>query len=71
MFDPKRYIDKAPCYWEVADDGAPFRCSDCGEVGNAADMLYALTPNGKTSMQHKACTDDWWLSKATKMPGKI
>ena len=71
MFNPKDYVPQAPCYWRVANDGADFRCEECGEYGTASSMYYCLTPNGKTSMLHKTCVDEDWLKNAKQMPTHV
>ena len=73
MIRPLDFLDQAPCYWELADDGAPFKCAECGQYSDpfAADMIYALPPNGKGCVMHKACADSWWIDQAKKMPGRV
>ena len=65
------HLADAPCYCEVADDGAPFRCHDCQQQGHAKDMFFTLTPNGTHAMYHKSCLEQDWLDRAKKIPGAI
>ena len=71
MIRPLDHIASAPCYWELVDDGADFKCADCQEYGPASEMIYALTPKGEGCVMHRRCADSWWLSRAKKMVGKV
>jgi hypothetical protein len=71
MIRPLEHITDAPCYWEVADDGADWQCKSCDLRGPAGEMLGILTPNGTFQICHKDCTDPDWLKRAKKMSGKI
>ena len=63
--------NQAPAYAEVADDGALWRCKECGEQGKAGDMVFFATPNGMTGINHLGCMDDDWIKNATKVKGKV
>lgn len=64
-------LDKAPCYWLVADDGALWKCHDCNERKKASDVIACLTPNGMKFIVCYDCIDKDWLDSATKMKGKV
>jgi len=56
-------------YKKVKHDGAPMKCSDCGERDNKP-FLQLKTPNGKTFVSHHECVDPDWL-KSAKYEGEI
>ena len=64
-------LEHAPCYWQVGDDGADFRCADCGEYGKAGVMLFTLTPDGRREMMHRDCICPDWLANAKDMKGVV
>lgn len=68
---PKDYISDAPCWWEVADDGATFRCHACEQRDHASHMVITLIPKGDVQIMHRECVDEWWMQRAKKMPGKV
>jgi len=68
---PLDFIKYAPCYWEVADDGARWKCSECAVYGKASEMFGILTPDKQVGVVHKKCVDEDWISKAQRMEGKI
>lgn len=54
-------------WWDAPDDGAPFRCASCGELGHHSVMVFTETPNGNRSVDHKDCIDPEWLDRAEYM----
>jgi hypothetical protein len=56
-----------PAYAKLRDDGAMFRCMECGERAPAASVLYILTPNGARGVYHIDCLDDEWLAAAVEI----
>lgn len=53
---------ETPVYWSLKDDGAPAKCSECGEYDNMKNFILLQTPNGRRSCGHKDCItyEDWW-----------
>lgn len=68
---PLDHLVDAPCYWDVADDGASFRCSECVEYRLHSEVILTLTPDGRTKLLCRACVDDDWLAKARHMIDRI
>lgn len=62
---------QAPAFCEVADDGAKWRCAECDQLDTAEQMFFVATPNGRSGTYHKTCLDADWLTRATRVPGKI
>lgn len=51
-----------PTYQPLKCDGAPFKCVDCGERKNAANLWFVCTPDGKRRIICKDCIDPEWLT---------
>lgn len=71
MIKWSEHLQDAPCYWEVADDGAEWRCKDCGTRCCADEVYGVLTPDGKFRILCDGCIDPNWIKMAKKMPGKL
>ena len=62
-------MTKTRTYQPVKDDGAKFKCLDCGLRGPAKDMWFIRTPSGEwDGVYHKDCVDRDWMSGATFIP---
>lgn len=51
-------------YYKIKPDGAPWRCSDCGENKPHNEVIVAHTPDGKKRLLCLDCVDEDWLSNA-------
>lgn len=58
-------------YQPVRDDGAPYKCPDCGERKPAREFWYYRTPNGAAGLSCKECIDPDWLAQAEFNPKPI
>lgn len=55
-------------YRPVLEDGADYFCPECGGRDSANLFWFAVTPDGKTHVNHKECFDQDWIKEATFIP---
>jgi hypothetical protein len=48
-------------YRPVKNDGALYKCTDCGEHKPYFDVWYTSTPDGTKSVCCKECIDPYWI----------
>ncbi len=53
-----------PTYRPLQNDGAPYKCPDCGERKHASLFWYITTPNGHKGIICKDCVDSDWIAQA-------
>ena len=58
-------MSKEATYRPLSDDGALFKCVECGEQSRAGEMWFVALPNGHKGVYHKGCVDEDWLQRAT------
>ena len=64
--------NRKPQYRPVKNDGATFKCCECGEQGEYHSMWHVTTPDGMFSgVYHKECVDPDWIEKAQFNPEPI
>ena len=58
---------QAPSYFVLKDDGADFRCAECGKKGRVG-FIVTYTPDGEHHFSTCLdCIDEDWLNNATNM----
>lgn len=63
----EQFLADAPCYWRIRNDGARWRCGDCGNLFDSDTVKGTLTPNGSFKIICRFCIDLDWLQKAKYM----
>jgi len=63
----KKHYDKA-VYWLLPNDGAPFKCVDCGKDFHHTKVILTQIPkdDSRATMCYD-CVDEWWLANATNL----
>lgn len=51
-------------YQPLKDDGAPFKCADCGQKSHASLMWFVRLDDGAAYVFHKNCLDEDWFEFA-------
>jgi len=57
-------------YYKVKDDGADWKCDECGEDFSAKEVLACDTPSGTKTILCKECIEPEWLENA-QYSGKV
>lgn len=67
--DPSRNVveqqsSENATYRPLKNDGALFKCGECGDRDTYDTMFYISLPNGHKGVYHKKCLDQDWISQA-------
>ena len=63
----RKHYDNA-VYWQLPNDGANFKCTDCGKRLPHNKVILTQIPDGDNRQTICLdCVDEWWLEHATNL----
>lgn len=60
----EQQLSENATYRPLKNDGALFKCGECGDRDTYDTMFYISLPNGHKGVYHKKCLDQDWISQA-------